>query len=30
MYRLREIKKEDLEKINNWRNDNELINCFVI
>lgn len=26
MYKLREIKKEDLEKINNWRNDNELIN----
>ena len=26
MYRLRELKKEDLKKLNKWRNDNELIN----
>ncbi|MBE6067114.1 MAG: GNAT family N-acetyltransferase [Clostridium lundense] len=26
MYRLRELKREDLQKINKWRNDNELIN----
>jgi RimJ/RimL family protein N-acetyltransferase len=26
MYRLRELKKEDLVKINSWRNHNELIN----
>lgn len=28
MYRLREIKKEDLKAINQWRNDPELISCL--
>lgn len=28
MYKLREIKKEDLQKINRWRSDNKLINCL--
>lgn len=28
MYKLRELKKEDLQRINKWRNDNELINCL--
>lgn len=28
MYKLRELKKEDLQRINKWRNDKELINCL--
>jgi len=28
MYKLRELKKEDLMEINKWRNDFELINCL--
>jgi hypothetical protein len=26
MYKLRELRKEDILKINKWRNDSELIN----
>lgn len=26
MYKLRELKREDLKKINEWRNDSELVN----
>jgi len=26
MYKLRELRKEDIPKINKWRNDSELIN----
>lgn len=28
MYKLREIEKKDLQTINNWRNNNDLISCL--